>query len=177
MLKNKDFKTIYYSAGNQYYEGKVVYRVNLVIPPVVNRLISIRELRAVAIKHLVELSVEHEFFCHFSFLREKLVMFLGLVSWVKKSDNDNLKYFSFFFSRNWALTLHANCFLLKETICLKCQNLFSWKIEKNIYLFFFFFFIWVLQPFQEYLTYHIKLTVPHRWAKTGEPAEKPPDHP
>ena len=35
------------------------------IPPVVNRLISVRELRAVAIKHLVELSVEHEFFCHF----------------------------------------------------------------------------------------------------------------
>ena len=35
------------------------------IPPVVNRLISVRELRAVAIKHLGELSVEHEFFCHF----------------------------------------------------------------------------------------------------------------
>ena len=28
----------------------------------VNRLISVGELRAVAIKHLVELSVEHEFF-------------------------------------------------------------------------------------------------------------------
>ena len=35
------------------------------IPHVVNRLISVRELRAVAIKHLVELSVEHEFFYHF----------------------------------------------------------------------------------------------------------------
>ena len=33
--------------------------------PVVNRLISGRELRAVDIKHLVELSVEHECFCHF----------------------------------------------------------------------------------------------------------------
>ena len=33
--------------------------------PVVNRLISVGELRAVAIKHLVELSVEHEFICHF----------------------------------------------------------------------------------------------------------------
>ena len=32
---------------------------------VVNRLINVGELRAVAIKHLVELSVEHEFFCHF----------------------------------------------------------------------------------------------------------------
>ena len=40
---------------------------NVVIPPVVNRLISVGELRAVAIKHLVELSVEHEFFCHFFF--------------------------------------------------------------------------------------------------------------
>ena len=62
MLKNKDFKTIYYSAGNQCYQRKIVYQVNLVIPPVVNRLISVRELRAVAIKHLVELSVEHEMF-------------------------------------------------------------------------------------------------------------------
>ena len=44
---------------------KIVSQVNLVIPPVVNRLISVRELRAVAIKHLVELSFEHEFFGHF----------------------------------------------------------------------------------------------------------------
>ena len=42
--------------------------------PVVNRFISVGELRAVAIKHLIELSVEHEFFCHFFFLREKLIM-------------------------------------------------------------------------------------------------------
>ena len=40
-------------------------QVNLVIPPVVNRLISVGELRAVAIKHLVELLVAHEFFGHF----------------------------------------------------------------------------------------------------------------
>ena len=65
MLKNKDFKTIFCSAGKQCYQRKVVPQVNLVIPPVVNRLISVGELRAVAIKHLVELSVEHEFFCHF----------------------------------------------------------------------------------------------------------------
>ena len=65
MLKNKDFKTIFCSAGNQCYQRKVVPQVNLAIPPVVNRLISVGELRAVAIKHLVELSVEHEFFCHF----------------------------------------------------------------------------------------------------------------
>ena len=74
MLKIKDFKTISCSAGNQYYQRKVVPQVNLVIPPVVNRLISVGELRAVAIKHLVELSVEHDFFLPFFFLREKLIM-------------------------------------------------------------------------------------------------------
>ena len=75
MLKNKDFKTIFCSAGNQCYQRKVVPQVNLVIPPVKNRLISVEELRAVAIKHLVELSVEHEFFLFATFfLREKLVM-------------------------------------------------------------------------------------------------------
>ena len=52
---------------------KKVPQVNLVIPHGVNRLISVGELRAVAIKHLVELSVEHEFFATF-FLREKLFM-------------------------------------------------------------------------------------------------------
>ena len=65
MLTNKDFMTIYYSAGNQCYQRKVVFQVNLVIPPIVNRLISVGELRAIAMKHLVELSVEHEFFGHF----------------------------------------------------------------------------------------------------------------
>ena len=65
MLKNKDFKTIFCSAGNQSYQRKVVPQLNLVIPPVVNRLISVGELRPVAIKHPVELSVEHDFFCHF----------------------------------------------------------------------------------------------------------------
>ena len=73
MITNKDFMTLYYSAGNQCYQRKVVFQVNLVIPPIVNRLISVGELRAIAIKHLVELSVEHEFFATF-FLREKLVM-------------------------------------------------------------------------------------------------------
>ena len=43
-------------------------------------------------------------------------------------------------------------------------------------LFFFFFLIWVLRPFQEYFTY-IEPIVHRRWAKTGEPGEKPPDHP
>ena len=62
MLKNKDFKCIYYRTVNQCYQRNVVSQVNLVIPPVVNRLISVRELRAVAIKYLVELSVGHDFF-------------------------------------------------------------------------------------------------------------------
>ena len=73
MLQTKDFKTIFCCAGNQSYQRKVVPQVNLVIPPVVNRLISVGKFRAVAIKHLVELSVEHEFFATF-LLREKIVM-------------------------------------------------------------------------------------------------------
>ena len=60
--KNNDFKITYYSTGNHCYQRKVVTQVNLVIPPVVNRLISVPEFRAVAIKHLVKLSVEHDFF-------------------------------------------------------------------------------------------------------------------
>ena len=61
-----------------------------------------------------------------------------------------------------------------------------WRInKKNIdivrsqfffFFFFFFFLIWVLRPFQEYFTY-IDPIVHRRWAKTGEPGEKPPDHP
>ena len=70
MLKNKDVMTLLYSAGNQCYQSKVVSQVNLVIPPVVNRLISVGELRAVAIKYLVELSVEHEFFSFVFFKRK-----------------------------------------------------------------------------------------------------------
>ena len=46
----------------------------------------------------------------------------------------------------------------------------------DFFFFFFFFFIWVLRPFQEYFTY-IEPIVHRRWAKTGEPGEKPPDHP
>ena len=89
MLKNKDFKTIYYSAGNQCYPSKEVPQVNLVIPPVVNRLISVWELKAVAIKHLVELSVEHEFFGHFFSKRKTCHVFfscqknlVGMQKWV-----------------------------------------------------------------------------------------------
>ena len=73
------FKTIYYRAGNQCYQRNVVSQVNQVIPPVVNRLISVRELRAVAIKHLVELLVE--FLATFS-LREKLVMNINFKDYV-----------------------------------------------------------------------------------------------
>ena len=49
------------------------------MPTVVNKLISVGGLRTVAIKHLVKLSAEHEFFvvfCCCFFLREKLVMML-----------------------------------------------------------------------------------------------------
>ena len=90
MLKNKDFKTFYYSAGDQCYQRKVVPQVNLVIPPIVNRLISVQELRTVAIKHLVELSVEHDFFCNF-FSKRKTC---------HAPEN-----------RIYILTFHANCLL------------------------------------------------------------------
>ena len=78
MLKNKDFKTIYYSAGNQFYQRKVVTQVNLVIPPVVSRLVSVRELRAVAIKHLVSMNLFATFF-----LREKPVMKMFLSKFLR----------------------------------------------------------------------------------------------
>ena len=57
----------------------------------------------------------------------------------------------------------------------KYQNI-SNHILKDLAYFFFFFLIWVLRPFQEYFTY-IEPIVHRRWAKTGEPGEKPPDHP
>ena len=44
------------------------------------------------------------------------------------------------------------------------------------FFFFCFFLFWVLRPFQEYFTY-IEPIVHRRWAKTGVPGEKPPDHP
>ena len=64
---------------------------------------------------------------------------------------------------------------------MKSQVLFPVKTKKRIltgpvFFFFFFFLIWVLRPFQEYFTY-IEPIVHRRWAKTGEPGEKPPDHP
>ena len=65
MLKNKDFKTIHYSAGNQCYQRKVVSQVNLVIPPVVNKLISVRELRAVAINIWLNYQLSMNFFATF----------------------------------------------------------------------------------------------------------------
>ena len=44
-----------------------------------------------------------------------------------------------------------------------------------IYLFIYFFDLG-FTAFQEYVTY-IEPIVHQRWAKTGEPGEKPPDHP
>ena len=73
-VKNKEFKTIWNSAGNQCYQRKVAPQVNLVIPPVVNRLISVLELRAVAIKNIwLNYYWSMNFFATF-FLREKPVI-------------------------------------------------------------------------------------------------------
>ena len=61
-----------------------------------------------------------------------------------------------------------------EMICLLEVAEFGNSLA--IFFFFFLFLIWVLRPFQEYFTY-IEPIVHRRWAKTGEPGEKPPDHP
>ena len=73
--------------------------------------------------------------------------------------------------------------LLKTDLDLHCllrQGLSRFSrtrvnIAPDKVFFFFFFFIWVLWPFQEYFTY-IEPIIHQRWAKTGEPGEKPPDH-
>ena len=74
------------------------------------------------------------------------------------------------------------CFVEKEekyvdipaylVLCLFATHLLVF----SCFFFVFFFLIWVLRPFQEYFTY-IEPIVHRRWAKTGEPGEKPPDHP
>ena len=63
---------------------------------------------------------------------------------------------------------------LKTAIIL--INCFLLLLLLLLFIYFFFFLIWVLRPFQEYFTY-IEPIVHRRWAKTGEPGEKPPDHP
>ena len=53
----------------------------------------------------------------------------------------------------------------------------KWKSFYKVLFFFvlFFFFLGVLGSFKEYFTY-IKQIVHQRWAKTGEPVKKTPDH-
>ena len=64
--------------------------------------------------------------------------------------------------------------------CSPRKQFFTWMIYCFIFLIYFilFFFIFYLgfTALQEYFTY-IELGVHQRWAKTGEPGEKPPDHP
>ena len=60
--------------------------------------------------------------------------------------------------------------------CNGCKHWVHKKCNGLKCFFFFFFLIWVLRPFQEYFTF-IEPIVHRRWAKTGEPGEKPPDHP
>ena len=64
-----------------------------------------------------------------------------------------------------------------QTLSLSvCLSLMLFLLTLMQIRFFFFFFWGVLRPFQEYFTY-IEPIVHQRWAKTGEPREKPPDHP
>ena len=54
-----------------------------------------------------------------------------LALWLKFSANNILKYFFSYFS--WKTGFDVSCKLSpKETICMKCQNLFSGKNKKNI---------------------------------------------
>ena len=80
----------------------------------------------------------------------RIIMSFLKIKYIQKSYSNLLVYFSMKFANLWALLL--------------------------FFFFFFFFLIWVLRPFQEYFTY-IEPIVHRRWAKTGEPGEKPPDHP
>ena len=61
-----------------------------------------------------------------------------------------------------------------------CKHVYNFDtLEHRFYIVKLFFFAGVgavYGPFQEYFTY-IELIVLQRWAKTGEPGEKPPDHP
>ena len=59
---------------------------------------------------------------------------------------------------------------------IKSTHPLHFCLKSGFSFFFFFFLIWILRPFQEYFTY-IEPIVHRRWAKTGEPGEKPPDHP
>ena len=82
------------------------------------------------------------------------------------------EYYLYKFGRPW----------VHDAIHQVSASKLSWFWRRRLLKFFFFFFfffvffIWVLQPFQEYFTY-IEPIVHRRWAKTGEPREKPPDHP
>ena len=73
-----------------------------------NRLISVGELRAEAIKHLVDLSVEHEFFCHF-FSQRKTgheIVFTSLLKGIYFNWED--------FAPFW-----SNLFLRRDLLCRK----------------------------------------------------------
>ena len=78
---------------------------------------------------------------------------------------------------NYMFPTHAHIHQQQESlyICL-CLCAIFFFFFFSFSFFFFFFLIWVLRPFQEYFTY-IEPIVHRRWAKTGEPGEKPPDHP
>ena len=71
-----------------------------------------------------------------------LVLVTVVTFWANLAD-DKLLYFFFIFPRKQVMTFHANCLHWRqfawnvktcfqmETICMKCQNLFSGKKKKN----------------------------------------------
>ena len=56
-------------------------------------------------------------------------LMLTVIMWVKISADTILKYFSYFSQK---IGFHLSCKLSPKTVCMKCQNLFSWKKKKNI---------------------------------------------
>ena len=77
-------------------------------------------------------------------------------------------------TRYWSPKSNRFFYMSQEYSCANLVKIHSFLLF--FFFFFFFFLIWVLRPFQEYFTY-IEPIVHRRWAKTGVPGEKPPDHP
>ena len=98
-----------------------------------------------------------------------VILFLPLIQEGQLSVSDE-RMCTILVNRSEDLTCPVNAWLGKLTA------LDMTPLGFFFFFFFFFFLIWVLRPFQEYFTY-IEPIVHRRWAKTGEPGEKPPDHP
>ena len=85
---------------------------------------------------------------------ENPLMFTQVIIWKRKTDGLSDNQRETIIPRNYCVAGYKNLMIF------------------TVYVF----LIWVLLPFKEYFTY-IEQIVHQRWVKTGEPGEKPPDHP